>query len=117
MRTQCNLSIQAEFLEKNEDGTYTYVGSIPIQLTSNGVSSNGPKIMSGNTLIICKNQYTESTSELRMHAFFDVDSSHAQNCACGVCGSSFRFLPASAVECNCEKASFRNQMDEPCTIM
>ena len=117
MRTKCNVSIEAEFLQKNVDGTYTYVGSMPIQLTSNGVSSNGPKIVSGNTLTLCKNQYTEPSPELRLHAFFDVDSSHAQNCACGVCGSSFEFLPPSVVECDCEKATFRTSMEEPCAIM
>ena len=116
MRTQCNVSIEAEFLQKNVDGTYTYVGELPIQLSSNGVSSNGPKIFNGHTLTICRNQYSESTAQLRMHAYFDVDSSHAKNCSCGVCCSSFVSLPASAAECNCQSETLRNAMDEKCTI-
>jgi len=116
MHTKCNVSIEAEFLQKNVDGTYTYVGELPIQLSSNGVSSNGPKIVSGNTLTICRNQYTESTTQLRMHAYYDVDLSHAKNCSCGVCGSSFEFLPPSVVECDCQSETLRDAMDEKCTI-
>ena len=117
MHTQCNVRIDVELLQKNDDGTYTYTGHVPIQLSSNGVSSNGPKILNGHILYICKNQYTEATSEMRMHAYFDVDTSHAEKCACGVCGSTFEKLPALPNACNCEVKTLRNSMDEPCCIM
>jgi len=72
--------------------------------------------VTGNTLTICRNQYTESTTQLRMHAYYDVDLSHAKNCSCGVCGSSFEFLPPSVVECDCQSETLRDAMDEKCTI-
>jgi hypothetical protein len=66
---------------------------------------------------MCKNQYTECETEMRMHAYFIVNTSHASKCSCGACGKTFKQIPATPGPCDCEVQTLRDWRDEQCTIM
>ena len=91
----------------------TYEGD-PFQLTSNGVSKNGPKITPGTIVYLCKNQYTECPEKVRVHVFFNKTTPvHGESCTCRICGSEFEMVAGS---CTCDDEEIKNPMHEACCI-
>lgn len=114
------LAVDKTALNKNENGTYTYTAQDPLKMSSDGMSTNGPKVVHGQILSLCINQYTECNDQWRVHADFKKKTLHGRSkCACGspLCDTDFQPIPATPDSCDCEVETLRHPGDKVCTIM
>jgi len=98
---------------------YKYTGQKSVGFGALLSGKKAAYIKSGDHVITCINQYTDSpicSEMVRCHATFVATSSgHKQSCACGVCGT--RFEAVQPTECNCDVVRITNERAEGCMIM